>query len=105
MVRMYEQNEVHECTTCGLVLQVTFAAVPVMPVTCCGKEMELLGVLEDTSSIDSTPKQVPEKAKEQVYKAGEKYYCEICGIEVLILRQGQPIEQLDCCGEGMDLMA
>lgn len=104
MVRMYELNEVHECTTCGLALQVSFAAVPVMPVTCCGKEMEFLGVIEDTSSIDPTPKALPENPKEKIYKKGEKYYCEICGIEVVILRQGQPEEQLDCCGEGMDLV-
>lgn len=105
MVRMYELNEVHECKTCGLLYRVAFAAVPVMPVTCCGGETELLGVHEDTSSFDLTPKKPLENALEEIYKAGTKYYCEICGIELEILRTAQPIERLDCCGEGMDLMS
>lgn len=108
MVRMYEEHEIHECKTCGLLLQVTFAAVPIQPLTCCGELMALIKKSEhpqEDADLDLTPKPIPTDAKEQVYTAGEKYTCSICGIEILILRTAQPVEMLDCCGEGMEIMA
>lgn len=105
MVRMYELHEVHECKTCGLMYRVTFAAVPVMPITCCGVETELIGIHEDITGFDLSPRDAVDGSQEEVYKAGAKYSCEICGIELEIIRQAQPKERLDCCGEGMDLIS
>jgi len=104
MVRMYEENEVHKCKTCGLMYRVTFAAVPVMPVMCCGEETELLCIQEGNEGFDLSPAPPVEGSKPEVYKVGQKYGCTICGIEVEIIRQAQPVERLDCCGEGMDLL-
>lgn len=102
---MYENDEVHECKTCGLMYRVTFAAVPVMPVMCCGVETELLGIQEDNSGLDLEPREPVENSKPDIYEVGQKYGCTICGIEVEIIRQAQPVERLDCCGEGMDLIS
>lgn len=101
MVRMYENNEVHECKECGLMLRVTFAAVPIEPVTCCGKEMKFIGVLESNDGFDLNPASDHPDA----YKPNSVYTCGICGIELTILRQALPTIPLDCCGEGMDLMS
>lgn len=101
-VRLYEENEVHRCNTCGLMLRVTFAAVPIEPVTCCGVEMELLGIMPTDEGIDLTTKPAPTGALERIYKPGEVYTCAICGIDVTILIQAQPCGPLDCCGEGME---
>lgn len=103
MVRLYEENEIHRCTTCGLTLRVTFAAVPIEPLTCCGKDMELVGVMETNDGLDLNPAPVAAGALERVYKPGEIYTCSICGLDVSILREARPIEPLDCCGEGMEL--
>lgn len=89
-------------------LQVTLAAVPLEPVTCCGSLMKMHGKKKDPdqdSEIDFGQKSVLPNAKDIVYKKGEKYTCSLCGIEVIILRTSQPIEMLDCCGEGMELMS
>lgn len=102
-VRLYEENEVHTCHTCGLMLRVTFAAVPIEPVRCCGEEMELLGIFETDDSLDLSPKPVPGNAKEKIYKPGEVYTCSICGLDVTILTEARPVEALDCCGEGMEM--
>lgn len=102
-VRLYEENEVHRCTNCGLTLRVTFAAVPIEPITCCGKEMDLITVQADNVGLDLTPKQPLADALPRVYKPGEVYSCTICGIDVTILVQAQPSKPLDCCGEGMEM--
>lgn len=100
-VRLYEENEVHRCNNCGLTLRVTFAAVPIEPVTCCGVEMELLGIQADDAGLDLSPQEpIPDH---RVYTPGEVYWCNICGIEVQILRLAFPSTSLDCCGEGMEL--
>lgn len=104
MVRLYEENEIHKCTTCGLIIRVTLAAVPIEPVNCCGKIMELLGIQQGDEGLETNPAPVLQNALEHVYRAGEKYWCNTCGLEVLILRQAQAIEPLDCCGEGMELL-
>ncbi len=104
-VRMYEENEIHECKTCGLMLQVSLAAVPIEPLICCGSLMAYLKKHEKPEEVfDLTQKPVLPNAKETIYTKGEKYTCSLCGIEVLILRTSQPIDMLDCCGEGMELM-
>lgn len=102
-VRLYEENEVHRCTNCGLMLRVTFAAVPIEPITCCGKDMDLLGILPTDETLDLTIKPAPDNALERVYKPGDVYSCSICGIDVTILVQAQPSKPLDCCGEGMEM--
>jgi len=90
--------------TCGLTLRVTFAAVPIEPMTCCGKLMEFLGVKAENDGLQLDPAPVPEQPQSQVYRAGEMYTCRICGIEIVILRQAQPQVILDCCGEGMEIV-
>lgn len=102
LVRLYEENEVHRCNTCGLQVRVTFAAVPIEPVTCCGVEMELLGIFENDTQLDLTPKSAPAGALYHVYKPGELYNCSICGLDVTILVEARPSKALDCCGEGME---
>ncbi len=104
MVRLYEFNEVHECKTCGLMIRVTLAAVPIEPVSCCGQIMEFLGIKETNEELDLTPMEPPEQALEQVYETGQTYWCNTCGLEVTVIRRAQPIEALDCCGEGMELL-
>lgn len=104
MVRMYEENEIHRCNNCGLMLRVTFAAVPIEPLMCCGSEMEMTGIQEGNEGLELEPAPAPQGAKDKIYNQGEKYTCGICGIEVMILRQAQPVEMLDCCGEGMELL-
>lgn len=103
IVRLYEENEIHKCTTCGLIVRVTFAAVPIEPLRCCGQDMELVGVQEHDDGLDLTPAPVVEGAKEQVYYPGKVYNCSICGLDVTILREARPVAALDCCGEGMEL--
>jgi hypothetical protein len=100
MVRMYENNEVHECESCGLLARVTFAAVPIDPVTCCGKIMVLKGIIEDDSGFDLAARSTEEKS----YKPGGVWSCDLCGIEMTILRQALPKIPLDCCGQGMELL-
>ena len=102
-VRLYEENEVHRCTTCGLVFRVTFAAVPIDPITCCGAEPEVIAVSDSNEGLELTSKDAPELALPRIYKVGELYTCSICGIDVTILVQAQPTKPLDCCGEGMEL--
>lgn len=104
MVRMYEENEVHVCDSCGLTLRVTFAAVPVEPVMCCDQVMKLLGVDILDNDLDLSKAPTLENSLETVYLPGEVYTCILCGIELTILRQAQPVHPLDCCGEGMDKM-
>jgi len=66
--------------------------------------MELLGIEAEDVKLDLSPNQTLENAAEKVYKKGEKYTCAICGIEVMILLDAQPVYMLDCCGEGMELL-
>jgi len=101
---MYEENEVHKCSTCGLQLRVTFAAVPVEPLMCCNILMELVGIEPDDAKLDLTERAPLENAGDRVYQKGEKYTCSICGVEVVILAGAQPVYMLDCCGEGMELL-
>ncbi|MBI4122016.1 MAG: hypothetical protein HY461_01660 [Parcubacteria group bacterium] len=102
-VRLYEENEIHRCNTCGLTCRVTFAAVPIEPLQCCGQDMELVGVSATDEGLDLAPAPVQPAAKDKTYLPGEVYTCSICGLDVMILRQARPIEALDCCGEGMEL--
>lgn len=99
-VRMYEENEVHRCSSCGQTLRVTFAAVPIEDVTCCGQLMELIGIQDTDDGLDLTPQEPVQN--HAVYTPGEVYWCQICGIEVEILRLAFPSALLDCCGEGME---
>lgn len=103
IVRLYEENEIHKCTTCGLIVRVTFAAVPIEPLRCCGNDMELIGVSESDDGLDLSPAPVLDDAKERVYKVGEVYSCNICALDVTIVREACPVQALDCCGEGMDI--
>lgn len=102
-VRLYEENEVHRCTNCGLVFRVTFAAVPIDPITCCGVEPEVIAVSDSNDGLDVSPKTPPAGALARIYQPGELYTCSICGIDVTILVAAQPTKPLDCCGEGMEL--
>ena len=102
--RLYEENEIHHCNTCQLTLCVTFAAVPVEPLQCCGQDMELLDAEANDQNLDLSDAPAPPGAGDHLYRAGEFYTCIICGIEVKILRQAQPIGELDCCGEGMEVL-
>jgi hypothetical protein len=100
-VRLYEENEVHRCTNCGLTARVTFAAVPIEDLKCCGVETEMVAIQADDTGLDLSPqKQVNSHHPE--YKPGEVYWCRVCGIEVEILRLSFPSLALDCCGEGME---
>lgn len=104
-VRLYEENEVHKCQTCGQTIRVTWAAVPVEPLQCCGVNMDFLGVLPENDDLDLSDAPLPENALPHIYQVGEKYSCDLCGIEVVILRRAQATKELDCCGEGMRLLA
>ncbi len=102
-VRLYEENEVHRCSNCGLTFRVTFAAVPIEPIFCCGVPPEMIAVSDSNERLDLTEKDAPADALPRIYKVGEVYSCTICGIDVTILVEAQPSKPLDCCGEGMEI--
>ena len=38
-------------------------------------------------------------------KEGQVYRCPVCGVEIQILNDAEPIEPLMCCGVEMELIA
>lgn len=83
-----------------MTVRVTFAAVPIEEMRCCGVEMELVGIQEHNDGLDLTPQEpIPGNLR---YEPGEIYWCRVCGMDVEILRLAFPVSPLDCCGEGME---
>ena len=99
-VRLYEENEVHRCTSCGMMLRVTFAAVPIEDLKCCGQEMELVGIQETDEGLDLSPQEAV--SVNPRFSPGEIYWCRVCGLETEVLRLAFPAIIPDCCGEGME---